>query len=417
MNLRHPKTIRLGGWGAGVTTLLVVAAGAYLAVHFIQAGDVLNGGLIAGVTAVGGLFGGLLSYCLFVFARMRPASAEAPAVARAEVEATEPVTVEETPADEDEAIAISVTKTASEAPPEFSDDEMPVFAPSQSPSMGDVDSDDFDPNLPPPIDAVDDSDSIAVERSVSGEDFDSSMDLPVRIDGAELNVEDMDHVPPVVQSQTTAVVSALTQTDEVDALDIPMASVTPEPLRPQPVAEIVKRSLPDSFPDIFKTSPIKAAPAVSATPVAPAPVPQKPAAAPVENVAPAAVFKPVALPKPPVAMPPQSAAAAPADEESLPVVDDLSDIAITLGPVTPTGVLPTEIPDFFLKMPTGRSMPAAPKPAMPVMPVAPVTPRQVAPQKPVNHAAAVVKIIDSTTVADAGDDLVTMTAIPDDWPS
>ncbi|OAI53485.1 hypothetical protein AYO47_04740 [Planctomyces sp. SCGC AG-212-M04] len=417
MNLRHPKTMRLGGWSAGVTTLLVVAAGAYLALHFIQAGDVLNGGLIAGVTAVSGLFGGLLSYCLFVFARMQPAQAEAPAVVQVEEEVAKAVSVEgtpvaETPADEDEAIAISVTKLASEAPPEFSDDEMPVFPPSTSPSMGDVDSDDFDPTLPPPIDAVDDSDSIAVERSVSADEFDSAMDLPVRIDALELNVEDMDVVPPVVQSQTTAVVSALTQTDEVDALDVPTASVTPEPLLPEPVA---KKSLPDSFPDIFKTAPFKPSPIVSETPAAPATVPQKSAPAPVEKVAPVAVSKPVPLPKPPVKRP--EPAAAPTDEESLPVVDDLSDIAITLGPVTPTGVLPTEIPDFFLKMPTGRSMPAAPKPVMPVMPVAPVAPRQVAPQKAVNHAAAAVKIIDSTTIAEAADDLVTMTAIPDDWPS
>jgi hypothetical protein len=50
--------------------------------------------------------------------------------------------------------------------------------------------------------------------------------------------------------------------------------------------------------------------------------------------------------------------------------------------------------------------------------VAPVAPRQVAPApKPVHHAQAVVRIIDSTSIADEGNDLVTMTAIPDDWPS
>jgi hypothetical protein len=422
MNLRHPKTIRLGGWGAGVATLLVVAAGTYLALHFIQAGDVLNGGLIAGVTAVSGLFGGLLSYFLFLFASMQPAAVEAPAPApagmeAAEAEVTEAEGVLESRADEEEAIAISVTKLASQSPPEFSDDELPVFAVSESPPGDDVGSDDFDQSLPPPIDAVDDSDSIAVERLVSGEDFDSSMDLPVRIDAPELNVEEMDDVPPVVQSQTNAVVSALTQTDEIDVLDLPTEIVTPEPMLPEPIAEIAKPSLPDSFPDIFKTLPGKLPPAVSETPAGPAPMPEAPAAAPapVEKLAPAAVAKPAAPPKPPVPERPKPEPAV--VEKSLPVVDDLSDIAITLGPVTPTGVLPTEIPDFFLKMPTGRATPAPAPPLRPVMPVAPVAPRQVAPPKPVHEAQAVVKIIDSRMVADAGDDLVTMTAIPDDWPS
>lgn len=407
MNLRHPKTIRLGGWGAAIATLLVVGAGAYLAVHLIQAGDLLDGGLIAGVTVVSGLCCGLLAKCLFVFASMQPASVQAPAAA-VELAAEEPATVEEAAGDEDEAIAISVAKSPL-PPPELSEDALPVFVASP-PKTGDADGDDFDPNLlvvPPPIDAVDDSDSIAVERSVSAEDFDSAMDLPVTI-VPELNVEEMDDVPPVVQTQTNAVVSALTQTDEIDALDELSGSVTPPPEPMLPDVSAAKPSLPDAFPDIFKSAFPKPAPTVAKAAVAPAPVPMKPAApAPVQKSVPAA------LAKPPVSRP-ASQPVDNADDESLPVVDDLSDIAITLGPVTPTGVLPTEIPDFFLKMPTGRSGSA---PAMPVMPVAPVTPRQVAPPKPVHHAQAVVRIIDSTTSVEEGDDLVTMTAIPDDWPS
>jgi hypothetical protein len=172
--------------------------------------------------------------------------------------------------------------------------------------------------------------------------------------------------------------------------------------------------LPDACPDIFKSAIPKAAPIVSKV-AAPAPILiKRTPPAPAEKMASAAIAKPPAGAKPavPAKPAPQPAAVDSSDEESLPVVDDLSDIAITLGPVTPTGVLPTEIPDFFLKMPTGRAMPPAP-----VMPVAPVAPRQVAPPKPVHNTHAAVRIIDSTTAADAGDDLVTMTSIPDDWPS
>jgi hypothetical protein len=403
MNLRHPKAIRLGGWGAALATLLVVAAGSYLAVTFLQTSDVLNGGIIAGVTVASGLFGGLLSYCLFVFARMQPAPASAPAVIATEQEAEEAVVVEEMPADEDEAIAISVAKSPL-PPPELSDDAIPVFVGSHSTPTGADDSVADLLVVPPPLDAVDDSDSIAVERSVSAEDFDSAMDLPVRIEAPELNVEDMDDVPPVVLSQTTSVVSALTQTEEVE---VPTESMTPEPMLPDPVAENARPSLPDSFPDIFKSMPLKAPPvsgSAAPAPSTPPAAPPKPAPAPVQKVAP---------PRPAVAR----SAPQPVDEASLPVVDDLSDIAITLGPVTPTGVLPSEIPDFFLKMPTGRSTPGS-APSMPVMPVAPVAPRQVVSQpKPAHPVQAVVRIIDSTTVEQEADDMVTMTAIPDDWPS
>jgi hypothetical protein len=415
MNLRHPKVIRLGGWGAGVTTLLAVAAGGYLAMNFLQAGDLLNGGIAAGMTVAVALFGGLLAYGLFVFAAMQPAPPEAAISSTSE--AAEPASLDESPGDEDAAIAISVANSPL-PPPELSDDAIPVFADSQSSSTGEDDSVADLLVVPPPIDALDDSDSISVERSVSAEDFDSRMDLPVTIEAPELNVEDLDDVPPVVQSRTNPVVSAMTQTDEIDAVD-DSGELTPaesELQQPEEAADLAKPSLTDAFPDIFKSTPPKAVPVVSEKPVAPAPapVPQRPAVAPppAAKAAPAATAKPAAemKPAPRPAPPPVETV----DEESLPVVDDLSDIAITLGPVTPAGVLPTEIPDFFLKMPTGRSMPAAAKPSIPA---APVAPRQVAPQKPVHHAQAVVRIIDSTTSSDAGDDLVTMTSIPDDWPS
>ena len=407
MNLRHPKVIRLGGLGAAFTTLLAAAAGGYLALTFFQGGDALSGGIAAGLAAAVGLLGSLCAYCLFAFARMQPAPAEAPAAIASETEAA--VAVVETAGDEDEAIAISVANSTS-PPPELSDDAIPVFA-SQTNIADDSVADLL--VVPPPIDALDDSDSISVERSVSGEDFDSRMDLPVTIDPPELDVEELDVVPPtVVQAQTNPVVSALTQTDEVDALD-ELGNVTPEAELPKPAPSVARPSLPDAFPDIFKSAMPKAATAVSAAPIAPAP--PKPAAAPAPKMAPAAVAKP-ATPAKPAA--PKPAKVDNADDESLPVVDDLDDIAITLGPVTPTGVLPTEIPDFFLKMPTGRSTPPTPaKPAMPVAPIAPVAPRQVAAPKPAHHAEAVVRIIDSTTVAETGDELVTMTAIPDDWPS
>jgi hypothetical protein len=404
MNLRHPKVVRLGGFGAGVTTLLAIAAGTYLAATMLQAGDLLNGGIIAGMTVAFAVCGGLLSYCLFSFSSMQVAAAKAPAAeattAFEAAEVPEASEIDELTADVPEEIAISATDTAL-SPMEHSDEGIPVFAAEPPPSTFDIDGDDFDPDLlvvPPPLEALDDSDSIAVERSVTAEaesNFDSSMDLPVTIDLPEPVAEGSDDIPPVVQTQTSAVVSAMTQTDEVDVMDLLNSSVTAGPMLPESAPE--KPSPVEAFPDIFKSTPLKtvspkAAPAVPNQPAKPTPV-QK---------APAAEAKPAAAPRPEPS------------EAALPVVDDLSDIAVTLGPMTQTGVLPTEIPDFFLKMPTGRSMPTA----KPAMPVAPVAPRQVAPPKPApaQHAHAAVRIIDSTTTG-VDDDLVTMTSIPDDWPS
>src|SRR5215213_3262998 len=101
MNLRHPKVIRLGGWGAGITTLLAVAAGTYLAVTFLQAGNLLEGGIVAGMTVASGLFGGLFSYCLYVFAGMQRAAVPAPVVTSpADPEVTaDTLEVNDTPAD------------------------------------------------------------------------------------------------------------------------------------------------------------------------------------------------------------------------------------------------------------------------------------------------------------------------------
>jgi len=406
MNLRDPKVIRLGGWGASAATLLAVAAGGFLAFTDFQASDVLMASIAIGVAVAISVIGGLLSYCLFQFASMQ-AAAVAPAATEIEVASEAAEQAADEAALETEAVAVSslVNATKLTSPPESSDDALPVFI--DPGNAGEMVSDDFDEAMlvvPPPVFSSDDSDTS--DRQSGAEDiwsdeFDSSMDLPVTVDpmsaeddAAELLNED-GPAAPVSLSQTASVASALTQTDEIDALigAMPVGELNPAPSSDVPLPV-------QAFPEIFKSAPMKlaepAGPAAAPTPPAPRPVP-----------APA----PLAATVKPAAAAPKSKAEI---EVPLATATELPDMATALTPTLPSGgALPTEIPDFFLRMPTGRAV-AARQP----LPVAPVAPRQVAPQKPAPTVApSAVRIIDSSTVAETDEDLVTMTSIPDDWPS
>ncbi|QDT53192.1 hypothetical protein Pan44_12080 [Caulifigura coniformis] len=405
MNLRDSKVIRLGGWVASAATLLATAAGGFLAFNGFQEGDLLMGSIASGVAVAICFIGGLLSYCLFKFASMQAlAATAAPVVIETPVQTVEPS--EDAPALDTDALAVAaiVNGTPVPAPPENSDDALPVFIDPGNAS--DLASDEFDEAMlvvPPPAFSGDDGDVSDPELGVEnvwGDEFDSRMDLPVTGDPTIAEEEaagvlNSDAPASTVSlSQTTAVASALTQTDEIDAL-IGQSPVDELPAAPSEAALPVQ-----AFPEIFKSSPAPhaepetpvAAPTPPAAPVAPAPAPT------------AATAKPAA------AVPKSKAEI----EAPLATAAELQDMATTLTPTLPTGgALPSEIPDFFLRMPTGRN--AVPRQPMPI---APVAPRQVAPQKPAPPVApAAVRIIDSSTVADADDDLVTLTSIPDDWPS
>ena len=423
MNLRNPKLIRLCGWGALVITLLVIGAGAFLATTFFQSGDVLYGGIGAGITVATALFGGLLSYGCLAFAGLG-AESTAPAAAEAAAEpddaASETLLIaESTHSGESSDVAVvSSARLANVAalPPELSDDAIPVFVqpPSESSESGTFDFEEDLLVVPPPAQVLDDSDSLAAPSLEMTEEFDSRMDLPVTIDPLEPDaIEQSDAVEPapIPNTQTAAVASALTQTHEVDAIAAPPAAAAPAS------SAISAPSPTDAFPEIFKSTPSRSAPTPPAPLVAPAARASQPAS-PVQRVPEA---KKTVEAKAPVEILPATFAPhvdvpAPEAVDLLPTAAELPDMATTLTPTAPAGgALPTEIPDFFLRMPTGRPMPSMKSGP----PVAPIAPRQVAATiaaAPI-HPPAAVRIVDSTTVEQMEDDLVTMTAIPDDWPS
>ncbi|HVJ84135.1 MAG TPA: hypothetical protein VM452_00750 [Caulifigura sp.] len=416
MNLRNPKLIRLCGWGTLAITLLVIGAGAFLATTFFQAGETLNGGIGAGITVASALFGCLLSYGCFAFAGLgaapsAPAAAEAPAKAN-ETASEVAVIAEPESSDDAEIAAVSSARLAAAAalPPELSDEAIPVFVqpPGDSSDPGAFDFEDDLLVVPPPVQALEDSDSLAAPPLDSTAEFDSRMDLPVTIDPLESDEIESSQVsddvgpPPIPNTQTVAVASALTQTSEVDAIKTPPASTVAPP------------SPTVAFPDIFKSAPSSAVPSPPAPVVAPAPKAPQPAS-PAKR---APARKRAAKARPadvhPATFAPHLEDTDQEADDSLPTAAELPDMATTLTPTAPVGgALPTEIPDFFLRMPTGRPMPSM----MAAAPMAPIVPRQVAAPKPAAHPPAAVRIVDSTTINSAEDDLVTMTAIPDDWPS
>ena len=159
----------------------------------------------------------------------------------------------------------------------------------------------------------------------------------------------------------------------------------------------------------------------TAAPVQKEPVPEEPVAklaAPVIKTSPKGQKRPTDAGRPaPIAAvtKPQPKPAAPAVEEVLADAMELPSMATMLAPtVAGGGLMPSEIPDFFLRMPTGRALPTA-KPVMPVAPL-PLKAPKPAPAV-VNSAESAVRIIDSSTPKNVEDELMTMTSIPDDWPS
>ncbi|HVJ66831.1 MAG TPA: hypothetical protein VM510_02535, partial [Caulifigura sp.] len=329
MNLRHPKVIRLFGWGALITTLLLVAAGGFLAFTFFQSGEMLYCGLGAGITLASLVIGGLLTYGCFLLAGMTAESGGASAVlqtAAASGEEVDSAVTEIASADDTIAIPPAELEIGSPAP-EYSDDAIPVFqaVPDESSDAGfpeessDAGTEDFFVEdllvVPPPITLMEDSDVTANAPVDVVDDFDSRMDLPVTIDAsADIAApESSDDVEPapVEHSQTEAIVSAVTPTAEFDAVaevpatakKTPVEPATPASTTPVPAVPAVP-SLTDAFPDIFKTPP--ATPAVPAAvvtaPVSTAtPVPSVVAPAPAPAMAPAAAKAPAMLPaaKPP----------------------------------------------------------------------------------------------------------------------
>lgn len=318
-------------------------------------------------------------------------------------------------------------------PPELSDEAIPVFDADSVFGSDAPAADYFDEDLlvvPPPVNGWAGSDIPEDEPEPTDEasdDFDSRMDLPVTIDcddtGAPESSDDIAIAEParVVESPTAAIENRFAAPAELDAIvDAP----APEFLHAAAESNLAER-MPatvspavalavQAFPEIFKSAPpIKAeaappavAPAPIAAPVTPAPIaaPVVPAGKTKPNIEAVPDFEAKVVSKP-----------EPQPLELLPTAAELPDMATTLTPTVPTaGALPSEIPDFFLRMPTGRPAPSARQ----APPTAPVAPRQVAPPKPMPAAApSAVRIIDSTSVNEQESDLVTMTAIPDDWPS
>ncbi len=427
MNLRHPKVIRLGGWGALVATLLAVSAGAFLAFSFFQSGNLLNAGLAGGITLATAALGGLLTYLAFVFASMT--AGQTPAVSEAAAEEP-PLSA---PISDEPVEQVRVEVDAAPAP-DLSEEALPVF---QAASLSDdgpwtaapTSVDESEAELlvvPPPLSSPEESDQLVAELTIpdeSSDALDSRMDLPVTVDGVALDaaaddlletsddaasaVEEPDvatAVQPHLESSTLAVSSALVQTDEVETIgadsepDLLIGSSAPTTAVPSPA---------DAFPEIFKSSPKTSAPAAAA------PAPQAP-----RTPAPAAASRTMDAAPREASEQPAAETLPPMSMEDLPAAAELPEMAAILTPTAPSaGALPTEIPDFFLKMPTGRAMPTAKAPLVP-KPAPPVAPRQVAAAKQVSIAPAAVRIVDSSTIhQEAEEELMTMTTIPDDWPS
>lgn len=425
MNVRNSKAIRLGAWCAICVTIVAVGAGAFLTTTFLQEGDTLRGGIAAAIAVAGTVIGGLLAYLCFFLAAMRRSETvvEAAALETAseptedlEQQADEPVAAIDSHIHTLSAAAEVISPAVTAAPerwaaPEFSDDEIPVFV---SPVVDDELPTDM-LVVPPALESI-------PSETPSGElpapfrvedDFDSRFDLPVAVDlgtGSDLAIgsdplepESSDDFESTAMMPAAPAKSALTPTkvfdvideDESLTLELPQANLeaadstvvlqptTPLPAAKEPISKVVE--------------PIVVSP--SKTPPRPAPVERS---APVERVAPVvAEARAQSLPKPAVTV----------VEEILPTASELPSMATTLTPtVAGGGLMPSEIPDFFLRMPTGRPAPMA-KPALPVAPL------PVKHSKPAPVAASAVRIIDSSTPKNVENELVTMTSIPDDWPS